>query len=134
MTDRRASDKGLSRIGLLLRENWYRDLWLLIISGFLVWSILAFQAESTDRRDQTCTLFEKAQRDAVSQLRQTYDYLVSLTPKERHEGFNPAILANLPNVERIARTTGAPEYCNEPGVGLPEPDPVVPVRPPGLVP
>lgn len=94
-------------------------------------------AETAERRDQSCRLFEGQHLADVEQLRRTYDYLEH--PAKGTEGLVPLILAQLPETERKARTDSAPAYCDEPGalaeaegkppVGLPEPDPVVPCRP-----
>jgi hypothetical protein len=98
--------------------------------------------ERAERINESCTITEGKQRDDVSVLRRTYAYIADLTPAERRQPFNRAIIANLPVVEHEARTDDAPSYCDEPGVaaekrgakpvGLPEPDPVMPKRPPGI--
>jgi hypothetical protein len=68
----------------------------------------------------------------VRALRKTYLYLEQLKPAERRTTLNRFILHKLPSVEREARTDQAPGFCDEPGIGLPEPDPRIPQRPKGL--
>lgn len=82
--------------------------------------------EATARADQVCRIFEQAHKDDVDQLIQTYAYLDKLTPQEVHDPLNTFVILNLPTQEKRARTDSAPEFCDEPGVGLPEPDPVLP--------
>jgi hypothetical protein len=91
-------------------------------------------SEANHRRDQACVLFERQHAKDVRQLVQTYDYLVGLTPKQRARGINPAVIATLPQTEDSARTSTPPRYCFSPGVGLAEPKPRIPSRPPGLLP
>ena len=101
-----------------------------------------FQREGHERRDQTCLIFERDQLREVQQLRKTYEYLLGLTPAQRREPLNQAVLQQLPELEGQAREDDAPPYCDEPGVeaerrgeppiGLPEPDARPPARPDGL--
>jgi hypothetical protein len=116
----------------VVRENWYRDIWLLAITVLVVWSIATLYADRTDRADQTCTLFERAHERDVNALAATYKYLVGLSDSERTSAINRTVLARLPETEQQARVTKAPSYCDDRGVGLPEPNPVIPVRPSSL--
>lgn len=88
-------------------------------------------SESHDRRSQECVFLETQQAKAVENLRRTYDYLEHLTPAQRHEPLNRAIRQALPVAESDAKAP-VPAYCNEPGIGLPEPGPAVPKRPKGF--
>jgi hypothetical protein len=88
--------------------------------------------ESNARVDQRCRADEQAQIEAVRKLKRNYEYLAGLTPAERKESVNRAILRLLPDTEKEARISRAPRYCDAPGVGLPEPNPGVPKRPPSL--
>lgn len=115
-----------------MRENWYRDVWLLLISAVVAWSLLAADAERARRADQTCLLFERDYERNVMRLANTYSYLVALGPRERDSSLNRTVLAQLPDTEGAARTSKAPAYCDAPGVGLPEPNPRLPERPPIL--
>jgi hypothetical protein len=82
-------------------------------------------SEGADRRDQSCRLFEADHLADVEQLKRTYSYLDRQTvPSE----LTREIVRRLPELEREARIDGAPAYCDEPGVGLKEPDPVLPPR------
>lgn len=87
------------------------------------------EKEALARTDQVCRLFEQSHLDDVIQLRQTYKYIVALSPEERKSTINQFIIRQLPTTEKTARTDRAPAFCDEPNVGLPEPDPVVPKRP-----
>lgn len=137
MTDdlnRRASDASRwsrfkRRAASFLRENWYRDIWLLGLTLLLALTLNAQANESQERKDQTCTVFERLHESAVRQLTGTYDYLTGLRPKDYQQPLNRAVLANLPATERAALITREPPYCNEEGVGLDEPGPKLPERP-----
>jgi hypothetical protein len=109
-----------------------RTLWLLAITLIGGFWIVRFEADVNDRRDQTCRLFERDHLADVERLRGTYKYLNGLAPVQFEDTLNQAILRQLPDLESEARVDSAPDYCDEDGVGLPEPDPVVPKRPAGL--
>jgi hypothetical protein len=83
-----------------------------------------------EHADQACLLFEKSHLRDVKQLRQTYKFLEETRGREVE--LRPFILAGLPAQEVEASNDDAPPFCDEPGVGLPEPDPVVPQRPEDL--
>jgi hypothetical protein len=87
------------------------------------------EQEGIERRDQSCTLFERQHLAEVNQLRDTYTYLVNLPRNRWDDPLNKFILSALPEVEQTASIDSAPEYCDEPNVGLPEPDPKIPARP-----
>jgi hypothetical protein len=89
--------------------------------------------EGRERRDQTCTQSEREHLVKVQELRRTYGFLTN--PKKRRllgPGLTKLVILGLPRTEREARVDPAPPFCNEPGIGLPEPDPVIPPRPHGL--
>lgn len=86
------------------------------------------QNETKDRVSQTCELFEGAHLNDVTQLKQTYKYIDALGPREVKDTINQFIISGLPELELKARSDPAPEYCDEPDVGLPEPDPVLPKK------
>lgn len=90
---------------------------------------LANDREGVERRDQSCRLFEGQHLADVRRLRRTYRYLLSLSATEREMALNQFVLRSLPQTEREARLDRAPDYCDEPGVGRSEPDPVIPHRP-----
>lgn len=91
-------------------------------------AIASFKKESLQRRDESCEITEREHKGDVESLRKTYAYIESLSEKETHQKLNQIIIANLPETEQNARTDVAPSYCDEPGIGLPEPDPVLPKR------
>jgi hypothetical protein len=90
------------------------------------------RSEANARRDQTCTLFERQHSSTVSRLRDTYSYLEDLAPHERDDRINAAVLAGLPKLEQEAQANVEPDFCNEDGVGQPEPGAVIPRRPEDL--
>lgn len=107
----------------------------------------AREAESRERRDQTCRSDEQEHLSQVVALKNTYLYLLNLTHEERQTTFNRFIIAQVSQTEEKAKIDVAPDFCDEPGekaerlyaqtngkqgsppVGLPEPDPKVPARP-----
>jgi hypothetical protein len=117
-------------------------IWKAIAAGGVVLAAVAIfvavvlnvklEDEGANRRDQSCELFESAHLADVEGLRRTYGYLVELTPEQAAEPINRLLIRLLPEAEREARKDRAPEYCDEPRIGLPEPDPVVPERPAAL--
>lgn len=96
---------------------------------------VSIQKEGAERRSQNCTTFEGAHRQEVDRLNQTYAYILKLTPAERRTTLNRTVIAGVPRLETEASSDSdnegvlVPSYCDEPGVGLPEPDPIVPKRP-----
>lgn len=103
------------------------------------------QQSETDRlvaRDQSCMLNERDHLQDVQELRRTYDRLPEalefydqVAPTEGFRVFlRQAVEADVRRLEKEARVDRAPEVCDEPGFGLPEPDPVIPERPPGALP
>lgn len=88
--------------------------------------------EQFERRDQSCRLFEGDHLADVQSLEKTYEYLGALTPEERKTTLNKTILNGLAEQEREAKVDSAPDFCDKPNTGLPEPDPVVPTRPPSI--
>lgn len=95
------------------------------------------EQEGALRRDQICLSAEREHLNDVTRLVRTYEYLNSLEPEEFETSINRAVLVQLPATEEAAQTDTAPDFCDEtlPGgkpVGMPEPDPTIPKRPPGL--
>jgi hypothetical protein len=88
-----------------------------------------FLVTAAERRDQSCLADEREHKDNVESLERTYLALDSPTTREQlGPGLVRLIVQMLPRTERDARTDQAPLYCDEPGVGLPEPDPMPPER------
>ncbi len=104
--------------------------------GYSYWvnhnNIDQIKTERTERTNQSCNISERKQQGDVRSLKLTYDYLVSLTPEQAREPLNALIYRELPRAEKEARLDDAPSFCDEPGIGLPEPDPKVPERPQAL--
>jgi hypothetical protein len=95
--------------------------------------------EADERRNQTCTLFETDHLQDVQSLKRTYerlpealDFYMEAAPERLQPFLRATIAGDLERLEREAKADSAPPYCDEPGFGLPEPDPVIPKRPPGL--
>lgn len=89
----------------------------------------AIEREGSQRRDQSCLLFERQANTAVRQLKATYRFLRTLPASEHGSPLVQAIVRQMPQTERNARKdTVAPRYCNAPGVGLPEPPRNLPPR------
>ena len=84
--------------------------------------------ESRERRDQMCNLFERDHLADVTRLKRTYAYLDRLPRREWGNPLTMAIVRQLPELEVEARQDAAPPFCDEPGIGLPEPDPELPAR------
>lgn len=72
-------------------------------------------------RDQTCTLFERQEKTSVREVHNTYAYLEGLDLKDYGTSITRAIIQRLPQLRQDAKAARAPQYCNLPGVGLPEP-------------
>jgi hypothetical protein len=115
-----------------VRENWYRDLWLFAVSVFVYVAITGNQSEAEKRRDANCVLFERNYAENVKQLQATYDYVAHLRASELGSSLNKAVILQLPDTERRASTSRPPHYCDPPDVGLKDPVPMIPSRPPGL--
>lgn len=90
------------------------------------------EAESLARVEQDCLKEERDHAGDVRQLRRTYRFLLDYPVANRDDPLFVAILQLLPQTESAARTDNAPDYCDDPGVGLPEPDPKIPERPKAL--
>jgi hypothetical protein len=119
------------------RLRWWRiQMWALYGIVFIagVVAVWALDSESSERKHQNCQIFERNNLEAVARLRNTYRYLMELPPEERSSQLNRAVLRQLPEIEANARADAAPPYCDDEGVGLDEPDPEIPARPPGLSP
>ena len=85
-------------------------------------------AENRERRDQSCALSERDHLADVKRLRRTYAYLRRLPRDEWGTNLTREVVRGLPDLEREARVDVAPAFCDEPNIGLPEPDPKLPAR------
>lgn len=95
----------------------------------------AGERETVARRSDNCAVFEGQHLQEVKGLRDTYEYLTAV-PRRRWDSTRRFVYeTTLPRLEAEARDDedldGAqvPHYCDMPGLGRPEPDPVVPDRP-----
>lgn len=89
---------------------------------------IQLEREGAERRDQMCRLFETQHAIDVERLYRTYEYLNDLPRAEWGKPLTRAIVVDLPRLEDEARRDSAPAFCDEEGVGLPEPDPDLPAR------
>ncbi len=91
-------------------------------------TLAVIQAESKDRRNQSCRVFERLETTAVRRVVTTYKYLDELPRSElvRPTLLTTAILRNLGATYQDAKASRAPPYCDKPDVGLPEPQPKLP--------
>jgi hypothetical protein len=92
--------------------------------GIAFFAILKIASEGITRRDETCKLFERQHAADVQQVAQTIRFLNH--PPRLLAGLVVFAEAQLPQTYRDAVASTEPSYCNEPGVGLPEPGPVLP--------
>jgi hypothetical protein len=95
--------------------------------------------ESAERRDQMCRLFEGDHLQDITELRRTYErmpraleFYKRITPPRLQPFVIGTVMADLRRLEQEAHVDSAPDFCDEHDVGLAEPDPVVPERPPRL--
>lgn len=131
--DRRSSPGRRAYDNLQAKEESARPIilygWMMALTIFLVIFALNLNSGNKQRRDQACTIFERQQVQNVKTLTQTYGFLLSLSPTQIQDPLNELILRNVPQTEATARTDPSPAYCDDEGIGLPEPDPKVPPRP-----
>lgn len=107
-------------------------IWLNIVPLFAVclagWAVLGVSSEARERRDQNCRVFEGQHLANVRRLTATYGYLETLPRSDYGNSLTLAVLRGLRSQEEEARLDTAPPYCDEPNVGLSEPDPKLPAK------
>jgi hypothetical protein len=91
-----------------------------------------FNRNALEVRSANCLRDEREHLRDVEMLRDTYAYLKQLRPDELGDGINRFIIGRLSETEARAKQDVAPPHCDDPGFGLPEPDPVLPKRPAGF--
>lgn len=116
---------------------------LLLASASLLLNGLLYDrgiSEAAERRDQNCLSFEGKHAQEVRDLDDQYAFLLT-APRERWDDTQTFVYERtLPALEREAVRDNdplgerVPAYCDEPGVGLAEPDPCIPKRPQSLGP
>lgn len=108
-------DDGTENSGVI-RENWYRDIWLIAITAFVAWSLWTFEGSQKDLQkiaasnerltNQVCVVLvnvhdaallrvENAQRSVTS----TKNYIQNIPPGEEGNQLNQAIIRNLSQTE-----------------------------------
>lgn len=98
--------------------------------------IKSTEAERKVRTNQNCEFAERTHLRDVEALRGTYQYLeaVEQQPSEKQSILYKLVIKTVPRTIAEGETDIAPQYCDNPGLGLPEPDPVIPARPKFLSP
>ena len=83
--------------------------------------------------DQFCRLAEQDHKTDVDRLTEIYTYLDALPRSQYDAPINQFVInSTLTTRETEAYNDKAPPLCDRPGLGLPEPDPVIPDRPADL--
>lgn len=62
------------------RENWYRDVWLLLITALLLWAVSSIQANRLDAARNSCIAQNGRNVDTIRQLEQV---VRKLPPRQR---------------------------------------------------
>lgn len=84
------------------------------------------------RVNESCATAEQRYKAAVEQLANTYRYVVALSPEERRSTLNQFVIKAVPKQEADLRGLTPAKFCDDPNIGLPEPNPTVPARPPNF--
>lgn len=115
----------------VLRAVWdaRRDIWSLLLTIFVVLSIALLAREGHMREDGQCASFERDHLEEVRAVATAYAYFQTVEPEDYDTAIFRFAVRQLPIIEAAANSDEAPNYCDKPGVGLEEPDPVVPPRP-----
>lgn len=104
-----------------IRENWYRDLWMLGLTILLLLGINAQRNEGKARRDQTCIVFERLHQADIKRLATTYQYVDNLSAAQRRQALSRAVIRQIPQLEAQIRNSAPPNYCAG-DVGIPDSD------------
>lgn len=123
-TDGKVRVEDKRRFRIKLRENAYRDFWLLAISVIVLFALVSFANEGKERRDETCKRFEREEAQEVRRLVNTYSFLGRLPDSElfaaaraepggQLRGLYIFAVQNITTTEQDALTALAPDYCNE---------------------
>lgn len=141
--ERRSIEIGVSPLVRQRRTSVHTVLMYAFLSAvFLIPSIISstqygriseatqqIRREAFIRQDQSCLLFERLYIENVDRLQRTYEYVLGLSPEQRREPLNAAVIAGVPNTEQATRSSRPPSFCDSPRVGRAEPPPRVPRRP-----
>jgi len=124
----------------LVRENWYRDVWLLIITGVVAFALLSFEDTQSDLQDvvdsnsiltsQMCVVLVNVHDASVvrlqtqqRQLTQTQNYIRNIPPGEETTQLNQAIIRSqeqvkddLKSAKQSEMATRVPPECIKRGV------------------
>lgn len=121
---------------------------LLLAAGACLLTVVLFAKIDTEqkaraaanqaRRSDNCRVFEGQHLQEVRQLRDTYRFLKGKPRPYQKGSIEDFAFKQLPRAEAESKSDSdllgaeVPKYCDEPGVGRPEPDPDVPKRPKAL--
>jgi hypothetical protein len=114
---------------------------LVLAAASMLLTVILFttlEREGRERRQQNCQTFEQDHYAEVASLAGTYRFLTSKPRALWDDTRRFVARVSMPQLERDARRdddragVNVPEYCDEDGYGLAEPDPCVPGRPAGL--
>lgn len=101
-------------------------------------AIREVKREGRRRRDNTCQGSEGQHLQEIIDLRRTYKFYSDPPPEFAGLLQNPLVIQNLREDLRNAKQDDdrfgvfVPAYCDEPGIGRKEPDPIIP-KPPASV-
>lgn len=96
--------------------------------------------EGRERRSAICRIMEGTHETAVADLNRTYAFLESLPREDYGTPLTVAVINGLPAKEaavrgerltsdgRTIRGEVVPLFCNDEGIGLPEPNPEIPPK------
>jgi hypothetical protein len=125
-----------------LRENWYRDLWLIVITALVAWALISFEDNQDDLKEvvksnerltnQMCRVLVNVHDASVDRyvderrsLTQTRNYLRNIPEGEEDTQFNTLIRRNLPNAvdeveaaKQSERATRVPAECTRRDIGI----------------
>lgn len=107
---------------------------LIVLVNAGVWGYGYFELKKA--QDQNCVLFERNAADAVKQVNDSYKFfsnIVENNPDETDSALVAFALPELPKTEQRAADLKAPPNCDQPNVGLDEPNEQVLARPNAVV-
>lgn len=108
-------DDGTEHRGIV-RENWYRDIWLIVITAFVAWSLWTFEGNQEDLQkvaasnetltNQVCRVLVNVHDAAIVRVENTQraltgarNYIQNIPPGEEDSQLNAAIIRNLGQTE-----------------------------------
>lgn len=130
------------------RINWQLWAFILVAAAAIYSNIQLYQitktnrdiisqaaADTRERRNQACTGSEATHKQEVIDLERSYRFYKDPPQEFRNLLANPLFKKSFLEAERAAIQDGdqygefVSKFCDDPGIGLPEPDPTIPERP-----